>query len=367
MSRLTFIVVDEEKDYVDAFTGYLMENYPGKYSTHSFTNNSSLIVYLNENSTKWDIILINDSLYQEMLPLDGGGVVVILSETSNNRHKSKINSVYKYQHGDKIVREVMNIYSKNHNAAPIDMGKVNKTKIVGIYSAAGGNGKTTLALSMSIQCAQSFKNILYLNLEDINSTGFFFNDFSGPGLSNIIYYLKEESENIELRIEEASCLESIHNINFFLPTDNILDLEELFPDELQSMLSSLRKSNYYDIVFVDMSSSFNKRNMVVFDDCDEIFLIIGQDNISFTKSKMIIKELELHSKKSGLDYSKKIIPILNKYRDDITKEDIYIENKPIQYKIPYCKNIDLSSGIGEISRREGTFYEGIQSLSNRFL
>jgi MinD-like ATPase involved in chromosome partitioning or flagellar assembly len=369
--RLTLIIADWEKEYVDALAHYILEKFSGNYLIHSFTNETSLADHLTEENAIYDILLINSSFNKDCLPLKSTGVVIYFSEEMVNKRKSESNFVYKYQHGDQIIDNIMRIYSEKSSINKHMHNNSKKTKLVAVYSPAGGVGKSTLALNASIQCARNSMEVFYLNLENSNTTECLFSNIPKPGISNIIYYLKEKAENISAKIEEIKYLEPDYNIHLLAPADNILDLEELLPDELEYLLCELKETENYDVIFIDMPSIFNKKTLAVFDVCDDILLIYTQQQNSIAKIKIVIQELNLCCEKFGSDYMGKVVPVINKFRTDIQTKDIdgCIEGysiESVKYIIPYCQDIALTWGRDVIVSECEDFYEGVQKIVSRY-
>ncbi|HHW30882.1 MAG TPA: AAA family ATPase [Clostridiaceae bacterium] len=387
MKRLTLIIVDEEKEYVDALSDFILENFPGKFSIYSFTNKTIFTKYMVEEYSPYDILLINPSLYDESLPEGKQGIVIFLAETiGDNCRDGNKTAIYKYQSGRAIVQEIVRIYSERRNTGKYITGNVKETKVIAVYSPAGGTGKTTLALSIGICCAKKSLRTLYINLEDIYSAGQFFDTYEKPGLSNIIYYSKLMNKDILSKIEEIKCIDPNYSLCYIGPPDSVLDLDELEPEDLQYILKELKQSGIYDLIIVDMSGGSNKKNFTIFDASDEIIFVLSQEQYCHEKTHMIMKELERYCQKAGTDYLYKIVPVVNKYKVSICAETVkegtldspekYNEDLfmgKIEYKIPYVRRVPFIQSIPEINlsgkKDENceNFIEGIMQLVNRYV
>lgn len=387
MKRLTLIIVDEEKEYIDALSDFILEEFPGKFSIHSFTNKTTFTKFIAEEYIQYDILLINPSLYDKSLYEGKPGIVIFLAEAiSDSCRDSNKTTIYKYQSGRVIAQEMVKIYSEKMDTGNSIVEDNRKTKVIAVYSPAGGTGKTTLALSLGICCAQKSLNTLYINLEDVYSAGQFFNTCDKPGLSNIIYYSKLRDKDILSKIEETKCIDPNYSLCYIGPPDSVLDLNELDSVDLQYILKELKHSGNYDLVIVDMYGGVNERNFTIFDASDEIIFVLSQEQYCHEKTVKIIKELERYCHKTGTDYLRKIVPVLNKYREtihgeivkqsninssEVYDEDIYMGK--IEYKIPYVRSIPFNQNVADAvqtgksdSNREN-FLEIIRQLAKRYV
>ena len=72
-------------------------------------------------------------------------------------------------------------------------------RILGVYSPVHRIGKTTFSLKLGKALAQS-EDVLYLNLETYAGMGGYFRDQDAPDLANVLYYAKQERDDIGIRI-----------------------------------------------------------------------------------------------------------------------------------------------------------------------
>jgi len=72
--------------------------------------------------------------------------------------------------GDKLVGNILNIFSEKSNCEFITGDGKKKTRFVTFYSPCGGAGTSTLAAGVSVKCVQSGLNAFYLNFEKIAAT-----------------------------------------------------------------------------------------------------------------------------------------------------------------------------------------------------
>lgn len=368
MSRLKLIIADNDETYVESISGYLMLNYSQRFQVSSFTNKECLIEYISNESNKIDVLLIEDSMYSSDIPKDKVATVILLTAEKINTDDKDYYAISKYQQADKIVSDIFNVYAQKGDGESINITGDKETKLVAVYSPIGGAGKTTISTSCAIQCAQNGLKIFYLNLEDFQSTALFCDCRGEQNLSNILYYLKDKSKNLQLRIEAAKCVDPDYNLHYFRPPESLLDLQDSKPEELKTLLQELKSMGQYDVVFVDMSSSFDDRNIEILDTCDEILLVIPQDAVSDIKVELFSNEMDILKNRKGIDYSDKINLVLNKYNSymALEVETACVCGNSIEYYIPVVPGMMAIKGNNRLMDLQGDFSESIEELIARY-
>ncbi|HHY23883.1 MAG TPA: hypothetical protein GX527_06550, partial [Clostridiaceae bacterium] len=138
--------------------------------------------------------------------------------------------------------------------------------------------------------------------------------------SGIIFAIKERDKNLPIKIEGIKFIDSVHDIHYLPPPDSALEMEEMLPEEIKCLLYYIRCTGYYNIVFADLSSELNSRNIAVMEESDEIILIHTPNYISKSKIIGFCKEIERYQKRKGLNLFKKITLVVNKYDEHISQE-----------------------------------------------
>jgi len=368
MKRLKLIIADTDETYVESIAEYMMLNYSQKIQVSSFTDKQCLIEYLSDEGNKIDVLLIESSMYSDEIPTENTANVILLVAEKSDSDAGDFYTISKFQQGDKILSDIFNIFAQKDDNGDVSIAGEKKTKLVAVYSPIGGAGKTTVATSCAIQCAQKGLGVFYLNLEDFQSTPLFCDCKGDNNLSNILYYLKDNSKNLQMRIEGLKLYDSEYNLHYFCPPESLLDLQDSKPEELKTLLDEFRSMGQYDIVFVDMSSSFDDRNIAVLDACDEILLVLPQDAVSDIKIELFSNEMHILKERKGLDLSDKINMVLNKYNAYMALEVDTAEvcGKSIEYYIPVVPGMMAVKGNNRLMDLEGEFTESVEELIQRY-
>ena len=311
MGRLSLVMADGDRDYLARFERFLIVNYPQRFEVFSFSSSDALLDFLNSHEKK-DILLINRKLYRKELRFIGVDSVIFLSGDSSEAVPEGFDVIEKYQHAEKIVAEILRLYISGC-AKDCHVSGSNHTHLVCTYSPAGGTGTSSIAAGCSILSAGRGLKTFYLNLENVPSTGRYFNGETEQSFSNVIYYLKGKGHNVGLKLESAKCCDPKNGVYFYAPPASVLDMSELTEQDIAHMLDEFKKGAIYDVVFIDLPSGLNTHNTAVLCHSDAIILVLGQGESTTLKMNQMKAGIELLEQKHGIEITGKITPVINKW------------------------------------------------------
>lgn len=334
MSKLHLVIADKDEAYVEGIVNYIVNNYGKRFKVNSFTKEEYLLNYFSENKKHIDILLICPEWYKKSIHMDRVVIPIILSGGILTDKIKDCEVINKYQRGDRLVSSIINCFVEASPNRYYVTDSNKKTKIIAVYSPAGGVGKTSVAVGTSMKYAEKGSLIFYLNLEDIQSTAHFFNCDDSKNLSHILYHIKERKKNIALKIEGIRSIDSEYKIHYFLPPDSVFDLNETSSDEIEYLIEQLRIWDNYDVVFVDMSTNMDEKNISILKASDQILLVFSQEELSRVKVDSFIEELNILSKRNNLDLIDKLTIVENKYMPNRISKIEELNNKSTAVKIP---------------------------------
>lgn len=361
MAKINLVIADNDLDYLKEISKFLLSNFSQKFQLSSFSNNDELLSYVNSERTKIDVLLISPNLYTENIKKDIFGVIIIFTAGIPLRKDKNFKYINKYQKGDDILNKIINIYSENSKDI-LFSGIISKeTKIIAVYSASGGAGKSLISVASSICLSMKGLKVLYLNFEIFQSTHHYFKSNSDNNLSNLFYFIKNEKIKLVLKIEETRNIDINTGIHYFTPPESALEIEELGTEEIRYLLNEIKEKCIYDVVFVDMSVSFDKRNIEVLNEADDIFLVFSTDATSIMKFKSLMHQLESLNNKTGSKMSDKLSFIENKIIGNSKTE-----NRERLFSIPFINELSSNEGQKNILGINDEFDEVIGKLNEKF-
>lgn len=311
MARLNLVIADFDESYAKSLSSYINSNHSSAFMVSCFTKVESFKGYM-EQLPVIDILMITSEFYEISEGLSRIKLKIILSSGTLNREYSEFQVISKYSTGEKLVSEVIYLYSKLN---PLELRLPSNSKsaeLIGIYSPAGGTGKTTIATALSIQCADMGMKAFYLNLESIQSTGAFFSTRSNRNLSYIFYYLKEKNKNLPFKMEGIKNIED--GVQYFNPPEGSMEYEEISAEELEQLILGIKDMGCYDCIFIDMYNNLDIKNLKIMNLCDHIVLVTLDEPISLYKNKVFFQELSKLGDANKNSISGKLINVINRYK-----------------------------------------------------
>ncbi|KHD34609.1 plasmid partitioning protein ParA [Clostridium acetobutylicum] len=361
MAKINLIIAETDGAYLKGLVNYISSNFEDTFRITCFTNREYLEKYISSGRVS-DILLIKTDMFYEGLMKNSIKSIAILSEGGNMDEFNGLPVVKKYQPGEKLCREILNIYYNNNpEVAPYKEVKKQEGSIITLYSPVGGIGKSTIAIEMAKKLSDSNKKVLYLNLEDLQSTLVFFECSTSKNMSDFLYFIKERDENFKEVLKDIVLKDEESGINYFAPVDSVLDIEDLKVDDVKFMLQKLIEANMYNYIIIDLSSTFNINYKTIFEMSSKIIVPIGQDKLSSVKLQNFLKQL---------DNLENFSFIQNKYKDNletIIPHVLLREKKPIIQKIYYDEALESVSSLTYLKNRASTFLRCIDELIMKLL
>lgn len=340
------VLGDEDLQYSAHLSTYINteKNFPIRI--RSFSEALFLQNYIQEQSL--DVLLISPTLYQELPENHHIKCVIILSSGKVPNDLSHLPILYKYQPIDRLIKNLLNIYSENHLEKIVQ--NENQTQIIGVFSPVGRSGRTLLSLALSAQLGKE-KQVLYMNLEPFNCLSAYMRTGEQYGLSDVLYYVRKQHPNILLKLE--SIKESIEDFDYVGTVKCYTDLSEVQLEEWTRLIDLLKLESKYHVVVLNFSNNIYDYTIDFLEQCDHILMPMIPDQVSYKQIKSWYGALKLLNQESLLE---KIRPIVNQ----VSRGDPLCPNFIESYKmLPYQEDlirqqndfyIDLHQAFGQAVR-----------------
>ena len=350
MEQIKLVVIDNDIHYLNNLMNYISTEYKEIISAVSFSNKKLFLDYI-ENQEGADIFLISTDFYYDIHKENYSNRAVLLSE--NNKTEDK--SIYKYQSIDKICKQIIEIYNKTKE----DSENIEDSKVISFFSPIGGIGTSTISIATAIKLAKANNQVLYLNLERIQSNGIFMTESRCKyNFSDLLINIKEGGEEFEDLLSESIIRYEDLTLYYFNPIDSILDIEDISLDDIKDLLSNICNSKRFNYIIIDLPSVLDSKYYYIFEEAEQNIVIIGQDPISSYKIDTMLRQLDNISKFKF---------VFNMY-DDLREKKI---SKLISVNLlPIISTINLDYGIrGEIDINkllniDNSFSDGILMITN---
>jgi len=372
MARLSLVIADRDEDYVKRFSDFLTYKYSNRFQVSYFTKYDCLLDFIENEGKKIDILLVDINMYTEDMPFDKAGTVIILTcgnQPVNDTRCKQYKHINKYQHGDRLVGEIIETYFMENNVINecVYTNKSRTGRVVTFFSPSGGSGTTCVALGSSVQCAMRGATVLYLDFQTLSTTKMFFESSKAHGLSDILYSIKDTGADVAAKIEALRCVDEKYNIHFFAPAQSGTELWEVVPEEYATFIQQIRGMGYYDIIFIDTSAYFVLRNAEILEVSDRVFIIVRQDNLSIKKLKTLFSEMDILEQRKGINLKDGSNIIINNCNGSLVDmaEGLAMEEKAPDFILPYSPEISCIRELKTLADMEDGFNKGINMILNK--
>lgn len=309
MEKINIVFIDHDYTYLEPLIEkFVSEIGSEKTEISVITEEESFQNYFSVMRSA-DIMLINKSMYTEKLSMHDIKNIFFLCETED----SDALSIFKYTSTKEIFEYVMNYIDSGIKSKMTD---VRKSMLIGIYSPAGGCGKTTVALAFAKALANAGKRTLYVCGEDIQNF---------ECLLNCGGYLESGFRNDVLEsvaLTKSTIERYIENDGFYYlrpVKDSFFSEKYTFNDFVRV---SIMAKKLFDYVVFDMPSSFSADVCGLIQQADMNVIVTKQDKMSVKKLDKLLSIIDYKS-------SNKFTFICNMY--DASKENFllgdYMTNK----------------------------------------
>lgn len=213
-------------------------------------------------------------------------------------------------------------------------------KILMVFSAKGGCGKTTVSVNLAHALAKQTNSKVALLDFDLQ--------FGDIAVALQVEPKKTISDAISMQNSldsmgiKSLMVSQLENLDLLLAPTNPTDIEFISTELVDNLLMNLRNS--YDYIVVDTPPAFTDVILRVFDQADKCFLLTTLDMPSIKNLKLVISTLEaLNVKKSRLEF------VLNKsdLKTGISKKEVeQMIGEEFNTIIPFSNDVSASTNRG---------------------
>lgn len=198
--------------------------------------------------------------------------------------------LYKYSCAQAFVAELFEIYGRLTGRRPVNVARQD-IRLFAFTSWEGGAGCSTAAVAVGRElCRYHQKKVLYLSLEEVESTENFFSSYSGAkSLGRYLYYLfhnrSDEEQPAQLPFLDGYVIRDEFGLEAFAPTRGRNPLRELDPGEFFLFLESLMESGRYDTILLDVGSALSGLDLACIELAEKVCLIAAAQGSAFREAQ----------------------------------------------------------------------------------
>ena len=347
MVKIKLAIVENDEQYLNRFANYLMLHYGDQFEIVQFTEWEYFEQYTANNNLHCAVIC--EKFAAEKTIVESESVIVLKSGTELS-DKSQGKSVLKYQNVENIINEIK-LISADQMGKTFDGETKADMPIYLFEDAIGGAGTTTIAVAFSRYLAYKGKNVLYLNMEQVGDISCFFPQDTQGSFSEVIYQLKAQKGNIQLKIDGLTKVDSI-GVNYILPCAKSIDLLSFTENDWEFLVDTLKVMNKFDCVVIDKNFGLQGLDNIIRRFAYRIVYVTNGKPIQERKLERVEAALAMLDGMEKKNIGEKACKILNRCNVSSVK-DLYETKIPTILGFQEVHRNDANLVAEDLAHKEG--------------
>lgn len=352
MARPKVIIADEDANYIVPLQFKFVTDFFNKIDLEIITDRAYFDDYFSKPQNA-EILIVSEELYDSFLQRHNIQNIFVMMEQydEGGTGELNVNQIFKYT----SIKEIFNeIIGKSAGALNVAAVEKKETQIILVTSAAGGVGKTTVAMGVAACLVQNYKRVLYIEAASLQSAQYMLENDTPISSPDIYTKLLNPSDSIYADIKHVIRKEVFSYIPPFKAAIMSVGLSK---NIYMDIAVSAKKSGEYDYIVVDTDSVFDEFKADLLNVADKVIFVTKQNRMSVMAVNTLMSNI------NGVN-NEKYSCICNDFDKNIENALIspecnlkYAVNEYIEH-LPHYDQLNCSDFIN---------YSGFQKLAYLFL
>lgn len=285
MSSNKLVICDKDENYTARLAAFFNGKRELAFQVKTCKNPEELQEFMADSDR--GILLLNELFYECGLAKEWQGEIWLLSESKHSNSPGERYCVFKYQSVSKLLVKILEKCDECRIEGVWRVRKGAKSKVIGFYSPIRRVGQTTYALEKARELSKE-SNVLYLNLETYAGSNGIFSDNQGRTMSTLLYYVKQEAENVGMILTTLVC--SKNGVDYIPPVAMCEDLYTVTEKEWIWLFTELLRNTIYDVLILDMNECVQGLYEIL-KFCDDVYMLTADDYVAASKIKQYEEDL----------------------------------------------------------------------------
>jgi cellulose biosynthesis protein BcsQ len=307
---LIFVILDDDRAYLERLTAFVQtSSYRSAITLKTFTQISGFNTFI-ASANLLHLMAIKAEMNTDLMLPNTPTSVVLLRE--DNAVINEVDSIYlaKYQPLNQLLDRMLAIYAEN--ALKANYGS-SVSKIISVYSAVGGCGKTTVAANLAKLLAFLDHKVFYLNLELFQSVSMFPARENSNNYAQLLYYLQVNLTHSSAKLNALKLFDPNTKVTYLEPLASSIEMEQMSGGAVESLLQTIAAEGGYDFIIIDLDHSLHERILRALSLSDYVIWLMVDDLNCLHKSELMLAELKNKFNIASMRWKENISYILNKY------------------------------------------------------
>ncbi|HHU89765.1 MAG TPA: hypothetical protein GXZ22_01745 [Clostridiaceae bacterium] len=332
MSQIRLVIADKDALYLEKLSAYLQKNKAYGFYLELYTDKNKLVEWLSSGK-RTDLLVISASLYNELAEKPVNKNILLLRDCAESLAPQNINSINKYRPADYILKEILSLCAEY---IPRDINDENKNGCINlVLYADGSDALNPLAQGLAYINAVRKKKVYYMSLDEFPNTNSWLNSNNTKGLSEMLYYVKSQKENLSLKAEACTSCDTKTGIYFMKGHNNPEDVKSLNEGELTSLLKAVQRSLPYDEIIISRAFITDQITLWLLNAAGRVFVSALNYKSSIDRLNRIVNHINRFENVYGL--KEKLVFCINSISDN--QLPINLDNPNLNIvNLPYLDN-----------------------------
>ncbi len=286
MAKPRVIIADEDANYIVPLQYKFVTDFFNKIDLEIITDKTYFDDYFSKPQNA-EILIVSDELYDSSLQRHNIQNIFVMMEQfeEGGTGDLNVNQLFKYT----SIKEIFNeITGKSAGALNIAAVEKKETQIVLVTSAAGGVGKTTVAMGVAACLAQNYKRVLYINASHLQVCQHMLENHSAITTNDAYTKLATITQDIYTEIKPVIRKETFSYLPPFKAALMSLGLNYSIYEKI---ILSAKKSGDYDFIVVDTDVTFDDGKANLLNLADKVIVVTKQTLSSVLATNIFVSNI----------------------------------------------------------------------------
>lgn len=293
--NIKIAVIDHDINYLERLSGVLQQY--DELSVAVFTRMESFQQTMEFED--FQIVVFNPDISEQQLifPSKVMPVCLCTQESVNRDLYQSIPAVQKYQRISNIYKQIIKNYAEHVKDSEMDFFKAASTRVIAVHSPIGGSGKTTLALAIAGKIHKLGKRVLFLSMEQCNSSSICF-DIKEDGITCLVETLNTNS-SFELKLK-GILKQNAAGLYYVECFSRLVDYDDVKGEEIEKIIRKIKMCDVCDYVVIDTGSTLDDVNKAVLNSADRIVIVQRSGELADAKLSLFDKQIMVNELREKL-------------------------------------------------------------------
>ncbi|MBE5872842.1 MAG: hypothetical protein E7287_00385 [Lachnospiraceae bacterium] len=286
MAKPRVIIADEDANYIIPLQFKFVSDFFNKIELEIISDKEYFDEFFSRPQNA-EILIVSDELYDSSLQRHNIANVFVMMEQFDEAGTGdlSVNRLFKYT----SIKEIFNeIVGKSASALSVADIEKKETQIVLVTSAAGGVGKTTVAMGIAASLSKNYKRVLYINASRLQVYQHMLDNYSAITASDVYTKLASSSQDIYGNIKHVIRKEAFSYLPPFKASLMSLGLSY---SVYENIILSAKKSEDFDYIIVDTDTTFDEDKATLLNIADKVVIVTKQTLASVLATNILVSNI----------------------------------------------------------------------------